>query len=345
MQGQSSALSISNDYLPKPEAQLVYICGSGHSGSTLLDMLLGGHSEIAGLGEAHRLHYHWRDAREADVCTCGCNVRKCPFWLAVENELRKIPEYAACGLSGLTLAHKRIAHLRNEQGEFIPQDPHSTKPRIRSRLNEGVMVIGSKPLRKLVARFSNEVRHHLRIAEDSILLYDAVRKAHGKPVIVDSTKNAGRLKGLYLSRNCRMSFIRVIRDGRAVCWSRMRRVGTSIENSIKIWKDEHLKLKSVLLTIPEQSIYSVHYEDLASKPEETLEKVCSFLKLEYRPEMLNFRDDRHNLGGNPMRFRSSEQQIRLDERWREEMPSDALEVFNKTGARLNRKLGYMTHRK
>lgn len=35
---------------------LVYILGAGHSGSTLLDMLLNAHSDTGGLGEISAIH-------------------------------------------------------------------------------------------------------------------------------------------------------------------------------------------------------------------------------------------------------------------------------------------------
>lgn len=62
---------------------VIFVLGSGHCGSTLLDMLLGSHSKIFGAGELKEL------GREQEtICTCGRKVEKCPFWLSVMEETK-----------------------------------------------------------------------------------------------------------------------------------------------------------------------------------------------------------------------------------------------------------------
>src|ERR1700683_4878467 len=51
----------------------VFILGCGHSGSTLLDLLLYGHSQIFGVGELER-------SRAEATCTCGLPAPECPIW-------------------------------------------------------------------------------------------------------------------------------------------------------------------------------------------------------------------------------------------------------------------------
>lgn len=53
--------------------KVVFIVGSGHSGSTLLDLLLDGHPEIVGVGEMFA-------AAHDEQCTCGRIALKCPLW-------------------------------------------------------------------------------------------------------------------------------------------------------------------------------------------------------------------------------------------------------------------------
>ncbi|MDE0893033.1 MAG: hypothetical protein OSB14_12690, partial [Planctomycetota bacterium] len=49
---------------------------------------------------------------------------------------------------------------------------------------------------------------------------------------------------------------------------------------------------------------------------------------------------RHDIGGSP-RFEGAERRaLQLDERWREEMPKDALELFERRAGELNRFRGY-----
>jgi hypothetical protein len=64
---------------------LIYIAGSSHSGSTLLDLLLGSHSKVESLGEAKKIPHVLQKLRDGDSPACSCQERidRCPFWRAV----------------------------------------------------------------------------------------------------------------------------------------------------------------------------------------------------------------------------------------------------------------------
>jgi hypothetical protein len=59
--------------LPK----IIFILGAGGSGSTLLGMLLGAHSEIMSVGEPAKFDKYVTLDLE---CTCGQRISKCPVW-------------------------------------------------------------------------------------------------------------------------------------------------------------------------------------------------------------------------------------------------------------------------
>ena len=70
--------------------KVVFVAGLTHSGSTVLDMLLGGHSELVGLGEAASLVCQ-KPAKliESDRrCSCGNRLADCVFWSEVLKRLR-----------------------------------------------------------------------------------------------------------------------------------------------------------------------------------------------------------------------------------------------------------------
>ena len=72
---KANATEQAND-LPR----LVYIAGYGRSGSTLLDIVLGDHPDLASVGALHNLPA-WL---EGDLpCACGKPFSRCPFWSAV----------------------------------------------------------------------------------------------------------------------------------------------------------------------------------------------------------------------------------------------------------------------
>jgi hypothetical protein len=323
-------------------AQNVQIVGSGHSGSTLLDMILGGHSQISALGEAHFLHYNVRNHKKLDVCTCGLHVLECPFWSKVEEAARlTLTTDQRPALTALEFADPGAELLRNAEGAFRKPAVGEPYP-FRSRANEMLLVLGSRQLRSAAARLAPKVRRARRYAADMVTLYDLVRKAHGTPIIVDSTKNPGTFKGIYLESDCPVRFILVARDGRAVCNSRMHREGVGMRDAARIWVAEHRKRKIAQLTIPKDRFLVIHYEDLTSEPETVVRGVCDFLEIQFEPGMLEFRQGRHNLGGNPMRFRKTETEIRTDERWKQQLTADDLAEFDRIAGPLNRSLGYRT---
>jgi len=63
---------------------IIYITSRGHSGSTLLDLLISAHSQVVSVGELKVLPRH-NNSR----CTCGAeNIASCPFWIKVDQQLR-----------------------------------------------------------------------------------------------------------------------------------------------------------------------------------------------------------------------------------------------------------------
>ncbi|MCT0223909.1 hypothetical protein [Synechococcus sp. CS-1328] len=66
-----------------PPLKLIYITSNSHSGSTLLDMLIGSHSACLTLGEIHKL-----TAKSEGECACGASsFATCLFWQDVSSRL------------------------------------------------------------------------------------------------------------------------------------------------------------------------------------------------------------------------------------------------------------------
>ncbi|SCC79482.1 sulfotransferase [Saliniramus fredricksonii] len=68
--------------------KVVYIAGRGHSGSTLLDLILGSHSRLVSVGEIKQkaLTRLFSNVSKRP-CTCGARVGDCKFWNAVRTKL------------------------------------------------------------------------------------------------------------------------------------------------------------------------------------------------------------------------------------------------------------------
>ena len=82
-----------HDQTGKPAIKVIYILGSGHSGSTLLDLLLGSHSQIESVGEMKTFQRCLSPgAADPDdnyrICTCGTPFHECAYWQRVRTALQ-----------------------------------------------------------------------------------------------------------------------------------------------------------------------------------------------------------------------------------------------------------------
>ena len=67
------------------QQKILLIAGIGHSGSTILDMALGCHPAVVGLGEVSKVLRTPLEALrggryEHSLCSCGSKARECEFW-------------------------------------------------------------------------------------------------------------------------------------------------------------------------------------------------------------------------------------------------------------------------
>src|SRR5690606_31136679 len=74
--------------VPPMRQKVVYIVGAGHSGSTLLDLILGTHSRIESVGEIKRLERLYSGGKGSG-CTCGEPFTACAYWRAIGDRLRE----------------------------------------------------------------------------------------------------------------------------------------------------------------------------------------------------------------------------------------------------------------
>jgi len=319
--------------------KLIYITGSGHSGSTLLDLLLNGHTHITGLGEVHRFSISFGHDIQPLKCSCGDSITQCQFWKRVVQTLIE-QQYVSQNSIRDFITTTAIIGAESGTNDYLSKN--KKKPRYVLSMNRFAMLIGSKRLWRILSIISEDVERNIVALTNSLILFDIIRKLNNSPIIIDSTKNPSRLKGFDLLCGDGLFIIHLIRDGRAVCYSRMKRENISMEESVKIWVAEQKKLNLILSRINESNVMRVSYEDLCENTNEVLINICSYLDINFQQSMLAFRNNvSHSLGGNPMRFSLKDQSIVLREDWKDGLSKDDKSQFNKIAGRINRKYGYI----
>ena len=176
--------------------RLAYLLAASHSGSTLLAMLLGAHPELCTVGE---LKANNLGKPERYRCSCRRLIKECPFWLQVNQLMRK----KGFNDFEITGAHTNLHGIEN-----------SYVQRLLAPLYRGPML---EFFRDSALVMSSEWKSHLRENQKrNFALIESLHAATGARWIVDSPKVALRLKYLLQIPDLEIKVIRLIRDGRAV---------------------------------------------------------------------------------------------------------------------------------
>jgi hypothetical protein len=277
--------------------------GRGHSGSTVLDLLLGNADEVQSTGE---LTSGFR--RRWEVCSCGHKIDACEFWGPVRRDLERLhPDCDIDAYSGMLNYMDRVYR--------IPQmiSPSLLPGRIR--------------------------RHYAAVTRDLLTL---IAERSGRRYVVDSSKEFARACFMLRNFPGQVKVIHLVRDGRGVMWSVLRRLrsGQPFRFMRVDWKPK--AAWPVMITVAaswvvgvligaavgfgQRNVLTVRYEDLCERGERELERIGRFLGVDLRPVAKRVADGeplhiRHNVGGNNMRRDESHQfTFRADYKWHDRLP-------------------------
>ncbi len=327
----ASALSSPPSMPARRRPSVCYICAPAHSGSTLLDMLLGGHSEIASLGE---FAFLGKTIALRELCSCQAPVAECAAWAPI------------------------LDRIQRERGTDLRVDPYAlwqwdTRAGIRiDRHQQTRAYLFARKLRvawcaarsSLPAPLSRAVPLPPSLdrgVANSLYLYRLVRQEWGVGVVVDSSKNTRQALALYERAPEEVRIISLVRDGRGVFRSHRSR-GFSRRTSLGAWS-RHVRRMLPLIgrSVDRRHVLSVRYEELVSDPGASLSAICTFLDRSFEPTMLDLAGGvRHNIGGNVGSRVGREKGVRHDERWRTDLSAEDLAYFERHGGDINRRLGY-----
>jgi hypothetical protein len=289
--------------------KVLYIVSDNRSGSTLLQHLLGLQPGVAALGEIHRLD---QMVKANEACACGQPLSQCPFWANVASHVGLPLNKISTGPS--------FRLLRSEHGHIIS----------RRALKYGLGPLAHKLL----------VNDHRALAH-CFAIYHAASEITGKQVVIDASKAPHHFLHLYMEDKQSFFPIFLIRDGRGVVWSKMKRTGIGAAKAAKVWLNVCKMILALHKMLPDRLSVYVKYEELCMKPEEVLERILKKVDIAMTTLDLGLLPiERHDVGGSP-RFREERPgNIELDQRWRNEMPKEALIAFERVAGRMNRRFGY-----
>jgi hypothetical protein len=307
----------------KSTRQSVVMCGSGHSGSTLLNLILGSHPHVVSLGETTNMAQGIIEDRK---CTCRLTVRACPFWATVRR----------------AIAHSRDVDIFKRPFDFpvsLKANRNTFSGQFIHCQRQLIAALGYLPLAAMEFTPPGGISTR-RIAQNILHLFDTIRVITGRQVVVDSSKESPlRMKWLWMVHPSELKVLYVVRDGRAVVASNKRR-GSNTKAAVWSWVRTQTIARMMFRTMPKSAWLMVRYEDLCDDPVGELTGICRFLSLEYTKDMLEFRRPiHHDIAGNEMRFEANNEIVNR-ETWRQELSQDDLKVFERVAGPINRRLGY-----
>ncbi len=279
--------------------KILYIGGSGRSGSTLLEMILGNLPKYCSVGE---IRHFWEYILDKEIlCGCGSILQECSFWKRVLRELN----YSETQINQLKKISRKINRTSNSF--FLGHCKTLSSPRVST------LIAATKDL------------------------YKAIQTVNQCDVIVDSSKIPSHLFFLQQIPGPEIKVLHLVRDSRAVAysWNKRRKKQKSAARNVK-FMDQRSFLNSILRWNIENyyiwkfglnsGIYTrVRYEDFAVEPALTLNKTFGLLGIKNQLlsekflQEVNFKPT-HSVGGNPIRFSQKSHKILLDKEWQRQMP-------------------------
>lgn len=309
---------------PPERIRVLFIGGSGRSGTTLLDRMLGEIPELRSFGEVFHL---WRRGLVQDtLCGCGLPFSDCGFWQNV----------GMAGFGGWGRVDARhIVDLQRsvERHRYIPLmlAPHLTRG-YRERLEEFEGVLGS--------------------------LYRAIHDVAGGRIVVDSSKHASYAFILRRLPGVELRVIHMVRDPRGVAYSWSKKVRRPEVTDREAFMPRHDPAEFGALWWGQNVVYDllrstgtptlrVQYERLADQPRAEIERILRFAGERVDAGTLDFIGDgfaelgaTHSVSGNPMRFDTGRVPLRLDAEWKEKMPPRDRTIVSAITAPLLARYGY-----
>ena len=271
--------------------KIIYFVGMGHSGSTLIDLILGTSKNCVSMGELEYFTDFLKDENAPEMdkhpqssCVCGKKFKDCSYWKSI---LAKVDD-SKCYNYESSLAEK----LKIALSMYLP----------------------------LKVRF-NTAGHETLFKQ--ILEQASKNKGSKVEYIIDSSMDVRRM--IYLSQvaGVELKVIHLVRDARGVVNS-FEKIGRFWLRTMFEWKLTNMIAKRFLKKNLDKKDYMLlSYDLFAQHPKKYLSRIKKKFDLSLNVEgfidAVN-KQEYHQVGGNRMNMRKLEA-IRHDLSWKKRLPS------------------------
>lgn len=304
------------------DVDVLYIAGTGRSGSTWVESILARECGYIAVGE---LDYIWtRSLRDNQLCGCGKPFNLCEFWNAVI-------DHAFGGLDHCD--HVHLAELAN------------TVRRVRH-----IRALGRLPIRQpeLAVAFADYTDALQR-------LYVAISEVSQAPTIIDSSKDPRHGFVVAATPGVRLRPLHLVRDSRAVAysWQRVRprpEVHWAEETMpryrprqvVHRWLVGNVLAEVLRRRVPGGQL--LRYEDLSGDPS-TFDRLVREEQARNAATKAPGKSLLHSVSGNPLRFNNSlAAPTKRDDAWRMGLSAQDFRFVTATTAPLLVRYGYSISR-
>ena len=316
--------------------KLIYVLSLSHSGSTLLDCILGTHPDFQSSGEMRYINWQLErtknkraSVKAQDICTCENDFKICEFWSEVFRRIN--------GKIGIDMA----AHPTDFDTAYFKQFAYQDRGGFnRSFIDKAKQYLvlkwleGGRSFKKIIW-LEPKIKQWLA---NNWLLYETMSDVSEKKVVVDSSKNF--TIALLLQQYCPngVTFLFIHRSVEGLASSAKRWVAKagktySLENIINIKKKFEKRVSKYKQNISKLSYLDFEYEKFVAQPTTFLDNVVQHVganKYYIKQPNENFYIDPsqlHLVAGNPMRYRGR-QLVKYDERWKQELTTKEIATIN-----------------
>lgn len=310
-------------------AEYVYILGHSGSGSTLLELLLGGHPQLAPMGELKKLSLQFARGRP---CGCGALPAECPVWKHVAQAVRD-----SCGVDLTYHAFRfRVSDVGWEEDKGGRRAPGHYFLRHYSRFWRYVRHRRTPVLRYGAALLTG----YQRCVQNRFFVADVVREQAGAVGVIDSSKDYLDVSDLYEAATQRIKIIFITRSVCGSVWSSLKRGTSTVREAALSWRKSNQRAVQMLGGIPSGDWMHVPYEELCRDTEGICERLCKFLGYSSDSRMVDTsREPQHTIGGNKIRH-STIGSVREDLSWRDHLSRSDVQLVDSLTLELARQLGY-----